>query len=107
VAPLPALATGRGAEPAEREDDPAEREIEATMAAADESHDRPVPVASPPGAAPSSDDVQRLFAGLTARRTPHGGLLIEAPPETASTLAALLAGMAQLLQGVAGEREVR
>ena len=31
-------------------------------------------------------------------RTAAGGLVIEAPPETASTLAALFSGMAQLLQ---------
>ena len=46
-------------------------------------------------------DVQQLFAGLTVQRTARGGLVIEAPPETASTLAALFSGMAQLLQAAA------
>ena len=35
------------------------------------------------------------------QRTASGGLVIEAPPETASTLAALFSGMAQLLQAAA------
>ena len=49
----------------------------------------------------SAVDVQKLFAGLSVQRTAHGGLMIEAPPETALTLAALFAGMAQLLQAAA------
>ena len=40
-------------------------------------------------------------SGLTVQHTAHGGLVIEAPPETASTLAALFSGMAQLLQAAA------
>ncbi|MEK7446974.1 MAG: hypothetical protein AABZ70_19165, partial [candidate division NC10 bacterium] len=50
---------------------------------------------------PSAAEVQRLFAGLTVQRAAHGGLVIEAPPETASTLAALFSGLAQLLQAAA------
>jgi hypothetical protein len=45
--------------------------------------------------------VQRLVAGVTVQRTASGGLVMEAPPETASTLAALFAGMAQLLKAAA------
>jgi hypothetical protein len=50
---------------------------------------------------PSSADIQRLVSGLVVQRTANGGLVIEAPPETASTLAALFSGMAQLLQAAA------
>jgi hypothetical protein len=45
--------------------------------------------------------VPQLFAGLTVQRTASGGLVIEAPPESASALAALFSGMAQLLQAAA------
>jgi len=43
-------------------------------------------------------NVESLMSGLRVRRTASGGLLIEAPRETASTLAALFSGMAQLLR---------
>lgn len=46
-------------------------------------------------------DIQRLVSGLTIQRTAAGGLVVEAPPETASTLAALFSGMAQLFQQAA------
>ena len=71
------------------------------MAAGDESRD--APGAAPPGPEPmpSAADIQRLVSGLTVQRTASGGLVIEAPPETASTLAALFSGMAQLLQAAA------
>ena len=58
---------------------------------------RPEPIAS-------AADIERLVSGLTVQRTASGGLVIEAPPETASTLAALFSGMAQLLQGAAASR---
>jgi len=96
VAPALGPVPPRGREAAEAEDDPAEREIEALVTAGDESGDAPAPTA--PEATPSAADVQRLFSGLTVQRTDRGGLVIEAPPETASTLAALFGGMAQLLQ---------
>ena len=83
------------------EDDSTEREIEALVAAGDESRDAPAPTAPEPTPVPSAADVQRLFSGLTVQRTGRGGLVIEAPPETASTLAALFSGMAQLLQAAA------
>jgi hypothetical protein len=50
---------------------------------------------------PSAAEIQRLVSGLIVRRTANGGLVIEAPPETASTLGALFSGMAQLLQAAA------
>ena len=65
------------------------------------SRDARVPAAPEPASLPSAGDVQELFSGLTVQRTAQGGLVIEAPPETASTLAALFAGMAQLLQAAA------
>jgi hypothetical protein len=99
VAPALPRAPGRGAEAAEPEDSSQEREIDAVMAAGDEARDGRVRAASEP--APSARDVQDLFSGLKVQRTAQGGLMIEAPPETASTLAALFAGMAQLLQAAA------
>lgn len=81
------------------EDDGAEREIEAVMAAGDESRDVPLAtIATAPAPADSAAVIQRLVAGVTVRRTASGGLVIEAPPSAASTLGALFAGMAQLLQ---------
>lgn len=52
-------------------------------------------------AAVSATDVTSLSTDLTVQRTDRGGLVIEAPPETASTLAALFARMAQLFQAAA------
>jgi hypothetical protein len=49
----------------------------------------------------SAAALQHLIAGVKVQRTTGGGLIIEGPPETASTLAALFAGMAELLQAVA------
>jgi hypothetical protein len=101
VAPALGPAPPRGGEAADVEDDPAEGEIEALVAAGDESRDAPTPTAPEPTPTPSAADVERLFAGLTVQRTDRGSLVIEAPPESASTLAALFAGMAQLLQAAA------
>jgi SNF2 domain-containing protein/helicase-like protein len=101
VTPALEPAPPRGEEAADVEDDQAAREIDAIVAAGDESHDTLPPTVTEPPAAPSATDVQRLFAGLTVQRTARGGLVIEAPPETASTLAALFSGMAQLLQAAA------
>ena len=83
------------------EDDGAEREIEAVVAAADESRDVVGVAASRAEPMPSAATIQRLVAGVTVQRTASGGLVIEAPPETASTLAALFSGMAQLLEAAA------
>jgi hypothetical protein len=98
VAPALAPASPRGGEAADVEDDPAEGAVDALVVAGDESRDAPAPTAPEPPPTPSAADAQRLFAGLKVQRTDRGGLVIEAPPETASTLAALFAGMAQLLQ---------
>jgi hypothetical protein len=83
------------------EDDGTEREIDAMVSAGDESRD--ARAAAPPvtEVVPSAAEIQRLVSGLTVRRTNGGGLVIEAPPRTASTLAALFSGMAQLLQTAA------
>ena len=83
------------------DDDGAEREIEAVVAAGDESRDAPGAAASGEEPLPSPAEIQRLVSGLTVQRTAGGGLVIEAPPNTASTLAALFSGMAQLLQAAA------
>jgi superfamily II DNA or RNA helicase len=102
VAPALGPAPPRGRETADTtEDDLADREIEALVTAGDESRDAPTSTAPEPPPTPSAVDVQRLFSALTVQRTGRGGLVIEAPPETASTLAALFAGMAQLLQAAA------
>ncbi|MCA1652037.1 MAG: DUF1028 domain-containing protein [Acidobacteria bacterium] len=49
-------------------------------------------------AAASVVEIQRLVSGLTIPCTAGGGLVVEAPPETVSTLAALFSAIAQLLQ---------
>jgi hypothetical protein len=65
------------------------------VAAGEESKDAPAP------APPAPVEVERLLAGLKVERTGKGGLRIEAPPESASTLAALFSGLAQMLQSAA------
>ena len=47
---------------------------------------------------PSTAEIRRLVSALLVRRTAGSGLVLEAPPEAPSTLAALFSGMAQLLQ---------
>jgi superfamily II DNA or RNA helicase len=102
VASAPEATPARGvADAADAEDESAEREIDAIVAAGDESHDAPAAAPLERARAAFAPDVQNLFSGLTVQRTAQGGLLIEAPPETASTLAALFSGMAQLLQAAA------
>ena len=46
-------------------------------------------------------EVRQLFSQLQVRREPSGNIVIEAPPEAASTLSALFEGMAALLQAAA------
>jgi hypothetical protein len=99
VAPAISPAPARAEEVGVPEDDGADREIEAVVAAGDESGD--VAIATAPEPADSAATIQRLVAGVTVQRTASGGLLIEARPEAASTLAALFSGMAQLLQAAA------
>lgn len=101
VAPALPRVSARDAEAAEPEDGPADRETDAIVAAGDESRDARVPTAPGVAPLPSAPDVERLFSGLTVQRTSGGGLVIAAPPETASTLAALFTGMAQLLRAAA------
>jgi hypothetical protein len=101
VAPAIALAPANGADASISEEDATEREVDAVMAAGDESRDEPGTSLPDPEPAPSAADIQRLVSGLTVQRTASGGLVIEAPPETASKLAALFSGMAQLLQAAA------
>jgi hypothetical protein len=51
---------------------------------------------------PDEEGVERRFQGKeTVQRTDSGGLVIAAPLETASRLAAVFSGMAQLLQAAA------
>ncbi len=102
VAPSPAQT--RAETVAAPEDDGSESEIDAVVAAGDESRDAPGAVTTMPGPAPSVADIQRLVAGLTVQQTADGGLVVEAPPETASRLAALFSGIAQLLQATAAPR---
>ena len=70
------------------EDDATEREIDAVVAAGDESRDAPVEAAPGPAPIPSAADIQRIVSGLAVKRTANGGLVIQALPETASTLGA-------------------
>jgi hypothetical protein len=98
----PALeGTPRNGRPPDMDDDSAEREIEAVVTAGDESRDTGALTVQEPAPALSATGVMQLFTGLTVQRTDRGGLVIEAPPETASTLAAIFSGMAQLLHAVA------
>lgn len=105
VAPTLEPVMTRAREVADSEDDATEREVDAVIAAGDESGDAPGPTAREPRPADSAADLQRLFSGLTVQRTARGGLVIEAPPETASTLAALFSGMAEILQAAAAAPE--
>jgi hypothetical protein len=68
------------------------------VAAGDESRDAAVEAAPGPAPIPGAADIQRPVSGLTVKRTANGGLVIQAPPETASTLGALFSGIAALLQ---------
>ena len=52
-------------------------------------------------ALPRMEEVRGLFAQLQVRRQADGDVIIEAPPQAASTLSALFEGMAALLQQAA------
>jgi hypothetical protein len=97
ISPRPARAEDISAS----EDEAAEREVESTVAAGDESRDAAIAAPGTREPLDSAAALQHLIAGVKVQRTASGGLIIEAPPETASTLAALFAGMAELLQAVA------
>jgi superfamily II DNA or RNA helicase len=105
VAPARSAAPVRSDDVSVPEDDGAEREIEAVVAAGDESRDAPGAAAAASEPILSPAEIERLVSGLTVQRTANGGLLIEAPAETASTLAMLFSGMAQLLRAAAVPRE--
>ncbi len=100
---VPAATSGDDAvtDDAETENAGTEREVDAIVAAADESGDAPAAAPPLPEPALTAGGVPQLFSGLNVRRTEDGGLIIEAPRAHASTLAALFAGMAQLLQAAA------
>ena len=83
------------------EDDGGEREIDAVVAAGDESRDASGGAAAEAEPIPSSREIHQLVSGLRVRHTASGGLIIEAPPDAASALAALFSGMAQLLRSAA------
>ena len=53
-----------------------------------------------PSSASAIGDVRQLFSQIQMRRGESGNVLIEAPPEAASTLIALFEGMAVLLQSL-------
>jgi hypothetical protein len=104
VAPATLAASARAEDVGVADAAAAEREVDEVLAAGDESAD--ATQASAPGTEPmpSADAIQRFLCGLSIQRTAGGGLLIEAPPETASTLAVLFSGMAQPLQATTGGR---
>ncbi len=107
-----------GLDPADLEiDDRVDDPFEPILEAADESQDVaaegsvpgvPDVEASPsmdgempapsPRVLPSPGEVRQLFSRLQIRREPDGKVVIEAAPDTASTLAALFEGMAAMLQ---------
>jgi hypothetical protein len=55
-------------------------------------------------AEPPPADVRGLLSQLEMRRRDDGGLVIEAPPDAADSLAALFEGMASLLRQAGGPR---
>ncbi len=54
--------------------------------------------AEPPSPAPAAPTVPQLLGSLSVKKTPEGGLVLEAPPESAEALASLFGAMAQLLR---------
>jgi superfamily II DNA or RNA helicase len=113
-------------------DDEVTDPFEPLLDAADESQDAPTPATPsgpPPVHTPSSveppthrpaaacdengaartgtavGDVRQLFSQLEIRRQENGRVLIEAPPEAASTLLALFEGMSVLLQSLSRPAE--
>jgi SNF2 family DNA or RNA helicase len=100
VAPAPARPAAREADGAE--DGAEDRAIEAMASAAEECRDRREEEPEAP-ALPAPGEVQKLFSALKVEKTKQGGLVIEAPPEAASTLAAMFSGLAQMLQAAAAK----
>ena len=104
VAPTPVPSAARPQDVTVSDDDSADREIDAVVAAGDESSDVSSAAVAAAEPMPSAAEIQSLVSRLTVQRTASGGLIIEAPPDTASTLATLFSGIAQLLQAAAGHR---
>ena len=98
IAPAVSSSTVHAEDVSVSDDDDTEREIDGMVAAGDESADVAHPAVLGTQPMPSAPEIQSLLSGLTVQRTDRGGLLIEAPPETAATLAALFSGIGQLLQ---------
>jgi len=69
------------------------------------STDERVVSTSTVAAMPAAGDVREFFSQLQVRRERTGNIIIEAPPEAASTLGALFEGMAALLQAVARPKD--
>ena len=103
VAPAISPALARAEDVNVPEDDGAERRDRGGggVGGRGESCDMAIATATAPEPEDSAATIQRLVAGVTVQRTAAGGLVIEARPEAASTLAALFSGMAQLLQAAA------
>jgi hypothetical protein len=55
----------------------------------------PLAIADSPG------DIRKLLSEVKVEMTSEGGMTIQAPPEAASTLAALFQGLAGMLQNAA------
>jgi superfamily II DNA or RNA helicase len=97
--------------------DETQDQVEAAAAAPAESPSAPAPALAQPetappapeavpterrqAALPAAGEVRDLFSQLQVRRGQSGNIVIEAPPEAASTLSALFEGMAALLQAAA------
>ena len=93
VVPATSPTPARAEDVSVAEDVGADREVEAAVAAGDESRDVMLPASvAAPDPTDSAATIQRLVAGVTVRRSATGGLVIEAPPEAASTLGSALLG---------------
>lgn len=76
------------------EENPAERRaVDALLEAADEHPEE----TAPEPAVPTGPEVGALLSSIRVRKTPDGGLSLEAPPEAAGTLAGLFQGLGELL----------
>lgn len=94
----PAVASAQIGTAAESEDLAVEREVDAVVAAGDDSQDQSVLPSPFTASAATAGHLRHAISGLAVHRSANGGLVIEATPETASTLAAIFAGLAELLQ---------
>ncbi len=106
-----ASAPARETDPAPEPGIAADRAIDEVVEAADESMDAtpaahtsaatptaPTTVPASSAAGPRPADVRDLLSRVSLVRQSDGGIRIEAPPESASTLAALFEGLADLLR---------